>query len=169
MKAILNRLMPGREIPPAPRSTLASETDRDAVRREIVGLALRDVLRKFGMPGTWITASPQASTTARRERGLHLHLSIREWHPELFVFLVAVERQVRARALRLDPFAAEWLTGISWKFDLVDDSPCPKLPSAEFWQAYLHRHGQAPAPAAPRPDRRSGPEPAFLPTQPMAH
>lgn len=186
MKTILNRLLPARDVAPGPRSTLAPESDRDGTRREIVAMALRDVLRKSGIPPTWITANPQVSITAKRERGVHLHLMIRDWHPQLLVFLVVIERQVRARTLRLDPFSAEWLTGMSWRFDLVDDTACPSLPSAHFWQEYLRRMSQfASAPpgsaATSLPSRpravlldtpastRADVEPAFLPTQPMTH
>lgn len=187
MKTLLNRLIATRETPPIAHSTQAAETDRGGAHREIVAMALRDVLRKFGIPVTWITANPQSSTTAKRGRGVHLHLMVRDWHPQLLVFLVAVERQVRARILRLDPFSAEWLTGISWKFDLVDESSCPALPAAAFWQEYLRRVAANPTQGPdPRPDTLQRPprpavedpvarnrsadrEPAFLPTQPMAH
>lgn len=187
MKTFLNRWIAGRDAPAIPHSTHAPEADRTGAHREIVAMAVRDVLRKFGIPGTWITANPQASTTAKRERGVHLHLMVRDWHPQLLVFLVALERQVRARVLRLDPLAAKWLTGISWKFDLLDASPCPALPAPEFWQEYLHRMAAHPAQGpdarrdpvlrepraaveeAPARERSFDREPAFLPTQPMAH
>ena len=82
MKSILTRLMPARETAPVSLPTLPSVSDRDGAHREIAALALRDVLRKFGVPPTWITANPQVSTTARRGRGIHLHLTVREWQPQ---------------------------------------------------------------------------------------
>lgn len=145
-------------------------------------MALRDVLRKFGIPITWITANPQSSTTAKRERGVHLLFMIRDWHPQLLIFMVAIERQVRARTLRLDPFSADWLTGTSWKFDLVDDSSCPVLPAPEFWRENLrgvpatYAPSDTPIPTerpalkdTPIGDRAVDREPAFLPTPPMGH
>lgn len=187
MKSILTRLMPARETAPVSLPTLPSVSDRDGAHREIAALALRDVLRKFGVPPTWITANPQVSTTARRGRGIHLHLTVREWQPHLLIFLVNIERQVRARTLRLDPFASEWLTGVSWKFELVDESECPALPGPDYWSAYAQKPApscrpvpvlSAVYPGAPaggpsesvRPTADAGAtqELAFLPTQPMS-
>lgn len=188
MKSLLNRLLRAPDSQAAPStSARLSETDREGARREMLALALHDVLRRSGIAPTWITPHPQPSTTARRERGVHLFLMIREWHPKLLVFLVAIERHVRARAVRLDPFAAEWLTGISWRFDLADETACPALPRPDFWQedarrtpAWPRREREAasaaPLPSAPGRDRRFGPpvgtvlpDPGFLPTEPMPH
>lgn len=135
-------------------------------------MAVRDVLRKHGIPPTWITANPQWSTVLRRERGVHLHLMIREWNPRMFPFMLAIERSVRARILRLDPLSSAWLQGVSWKFELVDESQCPAMPHAVWWQAGAEasRSGKQAGPvrAGGNGERKGAViAPAFMPTQPM--
>jgi hypothetical protein len=168
LKTLLSKRIPaGWERPrPQPRSTLSPETDRDAIRREILALALSDVLRRHGLPLTWITAHPQRAAAGGRERGMHLFLTIREWEPALLARLVAIERQVRIRTLRLDPFSRAWLAGISWRFELVDESRCPPLPDPAYWATQGIRtpsaEGRGEAPRLADTAR-----PAFLPTQPL--
>jgi hypothetical protein len=124
-----------RAAPPAPTplSTLTSANGGDAGHREIAAMAVRDVLKRYGIPPTWITANPQTSAILRRGRGVHLQLMVREWHPQMLPFMPSIERSVRSRTLRLDPFSKEWLHGISWRFELVDDSKCPSMPHPDWW------------------------------------
>jgi hypothetical protein len=168
--------------PTRPRSTLASQSDQSGLHIEITAIAVGDVLRKYGVPSTWITANPQPTVVPRRGRGIHLYLTVREWHPHLLAFMVTIERHVRARTLRLDPLSAGWLVGISWKFNLVDSSRCPAMPEASFWQKYVSRTGQAvgdrtvsapvrdePALSARLEHTYGTRDREFLPTQPMIH
>lgn len=130
----------------------ATTSERDATRRELVAMAVNDSFRRHGLHSAGITAETSPASTVRKERGLHLRLVMREWKPELLPYLVAVQKAVRARVTRLDPLASEWLTGISWKFDLVDDTACPALPRPDSW-----RGAQAAGPDTARPAASGGP------------
>ena len=125
--------MPGAEQPRPQHTIQPGLNDRDATRREVVAIALRDTLRRQGIPSTWITADLAPALTARKERGMHLRLILREWQPELLAYTVALQRLLRTRIARLDPMSLEWLTGVSWKFELVDETLCPSLPDASYW------------------------------------
>jgi hypothetical protein len=165
-------------------STPGSNADGLRLHEDIARMAVSDVLRKYGIPPTWVTVRAQAVGAARRNRGIELHLMIREWHPELLPHMVALERHVRARTLRLDPFCPDWLVGISWSFDLVDASSCPEMPPPAFWNAgSVEPDLAAPQGAASlhaRLERRTKGDdrkawmegdgsgaPGFLPTQPL--
>lgn len=116
-------------------SGTGSESARDETRRELLSLAVRDTLRKHGIPTHWISAETHSAMTGNRVRGMHLRLVVREWQPKLLAYTVALQKAVQARLIRLDPLAPSWIAGVSWRFEVVDEAPCPELPAAHYWQA----------------------------------
>ena len=143
MNLIARLLGRSKAHPPRRNLSVPVQADRDATRRELVAMAVNDTLRKHGIPPSWITAEGSPATTLRKQRGLHLRLVVREWQPRLLDHGVALQKSVRARIMRLDPLSSEWLTGISWKLEPVDEAVCPALPDPGYWRALR-------APAAPR-------------------
>lgn len=117
----------------APTVAAPALTSRDATRRELASMALRDTLRKHGIPHAWVTGEASPVLTARRERGVHLRLVLRHWHPALPSCLVALQKSIASRLQRLDPLSSDWLVGVSWKFDLADETACPALPQPTYW------------------------------------
>lgn len=103
------------------------------VRRGLLVLAVRDTLQKHGIPSGWISAEAHSAMTSSRIRGMHLRLVVREWQPSLLPYSIALQRAITARLMRLDPLAASWLAGVSWRYDVVDDSMCPGLPKVAAW------------------------------------
>lgn len=180
---LIRRLL-GRR-PPAPAAAPATlpplgHFPRDATRHELLAMAVRDTLRRHGIPHAWIAAQVTPALTPRKERGVHLRLVARHWHPALASCVVALQKSVLARLNRLDPLAAEWLVGVSWKFDPADDSLCPALPAPEYWQEWQQMQQAAPAqrPATARqalqrmmadsdPSFAARGADGFSPTQPM--
>lgn len=149
----------------------------DETRRELLAISVRDVLSRQGIPSHWIAAESHPALLSARLRGMHLRLVLREWQPELLAYTVALQKAVRDRLIRLDPLAATWLSGISWKFEPVDDSICPGLPPLRNWKA---ADEQPPLPLTRAsleqlvaPERRSSAVDAlverndFRPTEPM--
>lgn len=110
------------------------EPRRYASRRELLTMAVRDTLRRHGIPAEWIHAEANPVLTRRSVRAIQLRLVARHWDPALITCVVALQKSIAARLARLDPASAEWLAGISWKFEPEDESLCPTLPSADFWQ-----------------------------------
>jgi len=170
-------------VPSAPVPAL---TNRDAARRELVAMAVRDTLRKHGIPADWISGEASPALTARKERGIHLRLVLRHWHPALPSCVVALQKSVVARLARLDPLSCDWLVGVAWKFEPADDSLCPTLPEPGYWQPERPQREQTTAKAAraaadPRQtlkgllgrgddafaSRASASADGFSPTQPM--
>ncbi len=120
----------------------------DASRRELLSMAVNDTLKTNGIPTTWITAEASPTLNARKERGLHLRLVVREWQPTLLEHGFALQKLIKAHMTRLDPLSPQWITGISWKFELADETRCPSMPSPAYWQA-LAAH------SASQPERMS--------------
>jgi hypothetical protein len=106
---------------------------QEDTRRELLAMAVRDTLRKHGIPQHWIKAETFSAVSATKGRGMHLRLVVRVWRPDMLAYTVALQRAILVRLIRLDPLSSSWAAGISWRYEPVDDSTCPALPPAGFW------------------------------------
>ena len=102
---------------------------RERTRRELISMAVRDTLKKHGLPAGCITADALTSATSTRQRGMHIQFVFRDWQPSLLSYVVALELAVRERLQRLDPLSGAWITGASWRFDPHDRKAWPQLPN----------------------------------------
>lgn len=132
----LSRLLrgPGSSGPLAPPGGASDRALRDASRRGLLSRALNGTLVGHGMSPTWITGETLAGLTRAKHRGIHLRLVVRQWQPDLGNYLVALQKEILARLCSLDPLADEWLAGISWRFELGDESRCPAASQIPRWQ-----------------------------------
>lgn len=105
--------------------------DRDNL--EVARTAVRDVLSKHGIPTHWLACEIVPGHTRDRTRGSHVRLVMREWQPTLLPYTVSIQRAILARLIRLDPLSPAWFAGVSWTYDVVDDSTCPALPPTHRW------------------------------------
>lgn len=148
---------------------------QDSARCEVAKMAMKDVLKKHGIPTGWITCEVVAGHRQDRVRGTHLRLVVREWRPALLPYTVSIQRAILARLTRIDPLAPDWFAGVSWRYALVDDSTCPPLPpSPHIWDDKQAQDGIRPrgpdllevqSDAGSR--RRSHESTEFAATQPM--
>jgi hypothetical protein len=134
----------GRQPPPRSPSTTMHSSPLSTTsgasppnnRRELLRVAIRSTLGRQGIPIAWLGAEVVAATQRGREPGgVHLRLLIRHWDPRLLAHAVAIQNSLIERIMTFDPLASTWLTGISWQFDLPDESLCPALPPAGSWTA----------------------------------
>lgn len=132
----MRRLFERKQTPSRGSHSGSTTLQRDETRRELLNLAVRETLRKHGIPQSWIQPEMPSAVTSQKVRGIHLRLLVREWQPDLLAYTVALQRAIQARLLRLDPLSVGWMTGISWQYDPVDASTCPALPPADHW---IHR------------------------------
>ena len=102
-------------------------------RREMLRLVLRDTLNRHGIPATWIGAEALNVTSRQREPGLHWRLVIKQWDARLLPHLVSFQHSLIKRVTAFDPMASSWLMGMSWQFQIDDESVCPEMPHAGFW------------------------------------
>lgn len=124
--------------PPASTQFEASQMSpgsTNSVRKDLLKLALRDMLMRNGIPQAWVSADMLRTSSPRREPGLHVRFLVRRWEPRLMLHGPALEQEFTNRLLMLDPQAADWLMGFSWQFALDDTSECPPLPHPGAWTA----------------------------------
>jgi hypothetical protein len=135
---LMQRLFERKQTPSKISGPAAATPQRDEIRRELLNLAVRETLRKHGIPQSWIQADMRPALTTQQLRGIHLRLLVREWQPDLLSYTVGLQRAIQARLLRLDPLSIGWMAGISWQYDPVDDSTCPSLPPPDHWSNHRH-------------------------------
>lgn len=106
-----------------------------AVRKELVRVAVKDTLTYAGIPLDWIRVDPLMTQSPGREAGLSVRLVMLHWDSRLMVHSVALQNQLVKRLQGLDPIADKWLMGVNWQFQLKDESKCPPLPHPGSWTA----------------------------------
>lgn len=124
---------------------VAASAQQDRTRHEIAKMAVRDVLKKHGIPTDWVFCEVLAGYTRERIRGMHVRLVVKEWQPALFPYTVSIQRAILARLIRIDPLSPGWFAGLSWRYDVVDDSTCPPLPLSHDWKAKQAGAAKAPS------------------------
>lgn len=106
-----------------------------STRKDLLKVALRDMLVRNGIPQSWLSADMLRTSSPRREPGVHMRFLVRRWEPRLMLHGPALEQEFTNRLLALDPQAADWLMGFSWQFAMDDVTGCPPLPHPGAWTA----------------------------------
>lgn len=122
---------------------------RDRTRKEVLATAVRDTLKKHGVPSGTIIADTLAGSAQGRPDGVHLLLIFREWNPGLVPQLVSLEQAVLSSLFRIDPLSNAWLAGVSWRFPSVPLARSPQLPESGQRSPQRKAHRER---AATRPD-----------------
>lgn len=136
-------MMPGSSLPWQDQKAAAADVAH--MRRELLRSVLHKTLARHGIPAAWLGAEMLVATSRGREAGMHWRLLVKHWDARLLTHAVALQNSLVTRLLGADPLAADWLTGISWQFDLPDDASCPAMPQPGYWTAEPRR---AASPAA---------------------
>ena len=166
--------------PPAPGSESAQfqESDsnsesgsRNAPRRELVQVVLRDSMRRHGIPSAWIDCRILSVVTRSQRSGMHVQFIVRDGIDRLLTYVPAFQTSFLEEIARFDPRVDDWLFSLSWQFLHFNTKVASLMPDPAVWAgttAGAPLQGQtAPAPiqsAAPAVTS-AGPTPAPRPTR----
>jgi hypothetical protein len=109
------------------------ENSRNAPRRELVQVILRDTMRKHGIPSDWIECRILSTISRSGRAGMHVNFVVRQAHEQLIGYVFAFQDSFEKELARFDPRAGDWLLSIGWEFQghqLKDAMPDPKSWSA---------------------------------------
>jgi len=98
-------------------TTAQQSGSRNAPRRELVHVVLRDTMRKHGIPSDWIDCRILSVVTRRRLSGMHVQFIVANGQVRLLEFVPAFQDSFWEEIEKFEPRARDWLFSLSWQFD----------------------------------------------------
>lgn len=117
----------------APAARAAPTVYPTATQREMVRLTLHTLLKRHGIPASWLTAEVGALPTTNEPEGLSLRLVIQHWHPGFGLYAPAIQTEMMEGLKRFDPAASATRYQIFWKFAADCGCPHSALPASGYW------------------------------------
>ena len=100
-------------------SETTSEADgsRNAPRRELVQVILRDTMRKHGIPSDWVDVRILSTLSRSGRPGLHVCFVVKKAHDRLLNYVLPFQDSFNTELAQFEPRAAEWLLSVAWQFE----------------------------------------------------
>lgn len=123
--------------------TTTEQGSKNAPRRELVQVVLRDTMRRHGIPSDWIDCRILSVVSRSAMTGMHVHLIVRHGHERLLAYVPAFQSSFMSAIEKFEPRVDDWLFSLSWQFVGLSEGDHPQMPDPRSWTA-------ASAPAAAR-------------------
>src|ERR1700710_311474 len=139
---LLDRIFGGGKDPDAPGpaastqfresepDTEESRTSRNAPRRELVQVILRDTMRKHGIPSDWVECRILSSISRSGRAGLHVNFVVKKAHDRLLAYVFAFQDSFERELARFEPRAKDWLISLGWEFQGFNGA---RMPAPNSW------------------------------------
>jgi hypothetical protein len=101
------------------------EGSRNAPRRELVQVVMRDTMRRHGVPSDWIECRILSTVNRTGRHGLHVNFVVKKAHDRLLVYVFAFQDSFERELARFDPRARDWLLSLGWEFQGFDAADMP--------------------------------------------
>jgi hypothetical protein len=105
--------------------TEESRVSRNAPRRELVQVILRDTMRKHGVPSDWIECRVLSTIGRSGRPGLHVNFVVKQAHDQLLAYVFAFQDSFEREIARFDPRAHDWLMSLGWEFQGFNAADMP--------------------------------------------
>jgi hypothetical protein len=105
---------------------------RNAPRRDLVRLTLRETMRRHGIPSDWIDCRSLSVLTSQDQSGLHVQFLVRKADQQLLGYVHAFQEAFWQEILKLDPRARDWLFSVGWEF--YGQSGAVRMRDRASWQ-----------------------------------
>jgi len=102
-----------------------SRASRNAPRRELVQVILRDTMRKHGIPSDWIECRILSSISRSGRAGLHVNFVVKKAHDRLLAYVFAFQDSFERELARFEPRARDWLISLGWEFQGFNAADMP--------------------------------------------
>ena len=133
---------PGASPAAGPESAQFQESDhgsesgsRNAPRRELVQVVLRDSMRRHGIPSAWIDCRILSVVTRSQRTGLHVQFIVRDGVDRLLTYVPAFQTSFLEEIARFDPRVDDWLFSLSWQFLHFNAKVASLMPDPVVWAA----------------------------------
>lgn len=141
-----------------------SQPSRNAPRRELVQVILRDTMRKHGIPSDWIDCRILSTVNRQGRPGLHVNFVVRQAHDRLLAYVFAFQDHFEREIARFEPRSRDWLLSLGWEFQGFDLN---KMEDPKSW-AQSNFSPSSPAPLMPIPMPGADASPRDLGFEPTA-
>lgn len=123
---------------------------RNAPRRELVHVVLRDSMRRHGIPSAWIECRILSMLSRNSKTGMHVQLIVRDGTDRLLTYVPAFQTSFMQEIARFDPRVDDWLLSLSWQFHNLTAALGSTMPDPATWARPVPPGTPATTPA-PRP------------------
>lgn len=124
---------------------------KNAPRRELVQVVLRDTMRRHGIPSDWIECRILSVMSKRRGPGIHAQLVVRHGDDRLVTYVHAFQESFLQEIEKFDPKADEWIFSLSWQFEGKPLTSNRQMPPPSTWGKEGARPAAPAQEAAARP------------------
>lgn len=140
----------------APATSQFSESDgdadeevvsRNAPRRELVQVILRDTMRQHGIPSDWIECRILSTVSRSGQPGMHVSFVVKQAHERLLHYVFAFQQSFERELVRFEPRSREWMLSLGWEFQGYQVG-ADGMPDPASW-ARGPAHAPLAAPGAP--------------------
>lgn len=107
--------------------------ERNAPRRELVQVVLRDSMRRHGIPSAWIECRILSMLSRNSKTGLHVQLIVRDGTDRLLTYVPAFQTSFMQEISRFDPRVDDWLLSLSWQFHNLTAAISSTMPDPAMW------------------------------------
>lgn len=114
-------------------TTAEPEGSRNAPRRELVHVILRDTMRKHGIPSAWIDCKVLSVMTRNQTPGLHAQFVVLDGEDRLMDYIHAFQDSFWEEIERFDPQVRQWLLSVSWQFEGRSTHGFASIPGPGSW------------------------------------
>jgi hypothetical protein len=126
--------------------TTTELSSKNAPRRELVQVVLRDTMRKHGIPSDWIECRIlSVASNSRGTTGMHVQFVVRSGDDRLITYVHAFQTSFMQELEKFEPKAAEWIFSLSWQFEGKPEPTHAAMPDPGIWGGT--KRGPAPAAA----------------------
>ena len=125
------------------------EGSRNAHRRELVQVVLRDTMRKHGIPSDWVECRMLSTLNRAGRHGLHVNFVVKREHDKLLAYVFAFQDSFERELARFEPRARDWLLSLGWEFQGFNAA---EMPDPRTWAQ------SGPAPLTAMPGLQSRPQ-----------
>lgn len=109
---------------------------RNAPRRELVQVILRDTMRKHGIPSDWIECRILSTVTRSGRPGMHVNFVVRQAHDRLLGYVFAFQDSFQSELARFEPRSKDWMLSLGWEFQgAATDAKAAAKPAAPAAEA----------------------------------
>ena len=98
------------------QTSLEQTRSRNAPRRELVKVVLRETMRRHGIPSDWIECRALSVLTRQHKSGMHVQFLVLKADHQLLQWVHAFQESFWEQVLKTDPGARDWLFSVGWEF-----------------------------------------------------